>query len=66
MLMCMEGDCVVGGCNAIATKQHRYGMSCMQKLWSGTRMLVCKLCCEIVLLLNVGDILYAERLVNEQ
>ena len=62
----------MGDCNAIATEHHRYGPSSMQKLWSAQAvlslydMLVCKLCCEIVLLLNVVDILYAGRLVSEQ
>ena len=59
-------SCVLGGCNAIATKHGRYGLSCMQKLWSAQAvlslygMLECKLCCEILLLLNIGDILYVE------
>ena len=50
----------------------RCGQSCMQKLWSAQAvlslygMLECKLCREIVLLLNVADILYARRLVSEQ
>ena len=30
MLMCME--CVVGGCNVVATEHGRYSLSCMQKL----------------------------------
>ena len=48
----------MGGCNAIATEHRRYGLSCMQKLWSAQAVLslygilVCKLCCEIVLLLT--------------
>ena len=62
----------MGGCSAIATEHCRYGLCCMQKLWSAQAvlslygMLVCKLCCEILLLLNVADILYAGRLVSEQ
>ena len=59
-------SCVLGGCNTIATEYGRYDMSCMQKLWSAQAvlslygMLECKLCCEILLLLSVADILYAE------
>ena len=59
-------------CNAIATEHGRCGLSCMQKLWGAQAvlslygMLECKLCCEIVLLLNVADVLYAGRLVSEQ
>ena len=62
----------MGGCNAIATEHRGHGLSCMQKLWSAQAvlslygMLVCKLCCEIVLLLNMADILYGGRLVCEQ
>ena len=58
----------MGGCNTIATEHGRYALSCMQKLWSAQAvlnpygMLECrsKLCCEILLLLNMADILYAE------
>ena len=48
----------MGGFNAIATEHGRYGLSCMQKLWSAQAvlsvygMLVCKLCCEVVLQLE--------------
>ena len=62
----------MGYCNAIATEHGRYSQSCMQKLWSAQAvlslygMLECMLYSEIVLLLNVADILYAERLVSEQ
>ena len=63
--------CVVGCRNALATEHGRYSQSCMQKLWSAQKVLTlydteCMLCSEIVLLLNVADILYAGRLVNEQ
>ena len=56
----------MGGCNANATEHGRCGLSCIQKLWSAQPvlslygMLECKLCCEILLLLNVADILSAE------
>ena len=65
-------SCVVDCYNAIATEHGKCGLSCMQKLWSAQAvlslygMLVCMLCSEIVLLLNVADILYAGRLVSEQ
>ena len=47
---------VVGGCNVVATEHGRYGLSCMQKLWSARAvlglygMLGVELCCEILLL----------------
>ena len=50
----------------IGTEHGRYGLSCMQKLCSAQAilglyvMLECKLCCEILLLLNVADTLYVE------
>ena len=65
MVMCMESELCLGGCNAIATEDGGYCLSCMQKLWSAQAvpslygMLECKLCCEI-LLLNMADILYEE------
>ena len=54
----------MGCCNAIGTEHGKYGLSCIQKLWSAQAvlslygMLESKLCCEILLLLNVADILY--------
>ena len=56
----------MGGCNAIAIEHGRHGLSCMQKLWSAQAVLnlygilECKLCCEILLLMNMAGILYAE------
>ena len=66
-------SCVVGCYDAeVTTKHGRYGLSCMQKLWSAQAvlslygMLESRLCCKIVLLLYVAYILYAGRLVSEQ
>ena len=59
-------SCVVDCYNAIASEHGRYGLSCTQKLWSAQAvlslygMLECKLCHEIVLLLNMADILLQE------
>ena len=56
----------MGGNNTFAIKHGRYGLYCMQKLWSAQAvlspygMLECNLCCEILLLLNVADIFYVE------
>ena len=56
----------MGGCNTIAIEHGRYGLSCMQKLWSEQAvlslygMLQYNLCCEILLLLNLADILYVD------
>ena len=30
----LESECVVGGCNVVTTEHGRYGLPCMQKLWS--------------------------------
>ena len=52
-------SCVVDCYNTIATEHARYGLSCMwsaQAVLSLYEMLECKLCHEIVLLLNVADI----------
>ena len=61
-------DCIV-----CATEHSRYGMSCIQKLWSAQAvlslygMLECVLCCEILLLLDMADMncLLCGRLWNE-
>ena len=61
---------VLGGYNTIATEHGRYGLSSMQKLWSVQAvlspygMLECKLCCEILLLVNMAGILYVRKAVE--
>ena len=62
----------MGGCNAIGTEHGRYGLSCIQKLWSGQAMLSlygmleCKLCCEIFIAAERGSYLVCGRLCSEQ
>ena len=54
-------SCVVGCYNAAVTTKHgRYGLSCMQKLWSAQ---VVPSLYGMLVLLNVANILYAGRLV---
>ena len=49
------------GCSAVATEHGEYDQSCIQKLWSARAvlclcgMLECKLCFEILLLMNMAD-----------
>ena len=63
--------CVLGGCIVVATEHGRYNLSFMQKLRAVMDHVVCwkfKLCCEILLLMNVADVdcLLCGRLWSEQ
>ena len=60
MLVCMESVLCCGWMQCSATEHGRFSLSCMQKLHvscSGSVWYVgsFKLCCEILLLLNVAD-----------
>ena len=58
MFMRVESVYVVGGCSVVAIEHDRYSLSSMQTVSSAGYVWYVrsfKLCCEILLLLNVAD-----------